>query len=79
MLVQLPYETYRKFDNYLENGQSALLQEVKNCLKKTYSTSFIKGDGQIVCINFNDVINFEIVPAFINRYVRQSLKCWAKA
>lgn len=67
MIVQLPYETYCKFNNYLENGQSALLQEVKNCLQKTYSTSFIKGDGQVVCINFTDGINFEIVPAFINK------------
>jgi hypothetical protein len=66
MIVQLPYETYRKFNNYLGNGQSALLQEVKNCLQKTYSTSDIKGDGQVVCVNFSDGINFEILPAFIN-------------
>jgi predicted nucleotidyltransferase len=67
MIVQLPYGTYCKFDNYFGNGQSALLQEVKNCLQKTYSTSFVKGDGQVVCINFKDGINFEIVPAFGNK------------
>jgi predicted nucleotidyltransferase len=67
MLVQLPYEIYKKYDNYSSNGQSALLQDVKAVLQKTYSTSHIKGDGQVIGINFTDGINFEIVPAFINK------------
>ena len=66
IIVQLPYSTYKKFDGYTSNGQSALLQEVKGVLQKTYSTSYIKGDGQVIGINFSDGINFEIVPAFIN-------------
>lgn len=67
MIVQLPYETYAKFNAYTSNGQSALLQEVKGVLQKTYSTSFVKKDGQVIGINFTDGINFEIVPAFINK------------
>ncbi|MGE4282837.1 MAG: nucleotidyltransferase [Clostridia bacterium] len=67
MIVQLPYQTYEKFNKYTSNGQSALLQEVKTVLQKTYSTSFVKGDGQVVGINFTDGINFEILPAFINK------------
>ncbi|MED1624525.1 SMODS domain-containing nucleotidyltransferase [Bacillus pseudomycoides] len=66
MIVRLPFTTYQKFDKYLLNGQSALLQEVKGALKKTYSTSFVKGDGQVIGINFTDGINFEIVPGFLN-------------
>lgn len=66
IIVRLPYETYVKFNNYSGNGQSALLQEVKGVLQKTYSTSYLKGDGQVIGINFSDGINFEIVPAFIN-------------
>ncbi|HBV98066.1 MAG: hypothetical protein JL50_00835 [Peptococcaceae bacterium BICA1-7] len=66
IIVQLPYETYVKFNNYTSNGQSALLQEVKSVLQKTYSTSHLKGDGQVIGINFTDGINFEIVPAFVN-------------
>lgn len=66
IIVQLPYSTYQKFNNYSGNGQSALLQEVKTVLQKTYSTSHVKGDGQVVGINFTDNIDFEIVPAFIN-------------
>lgn len=66
MLVVLPYETYQRFNNRQGNIQSALLQEVKEALKKTYSTSHIKADGQVVGINFADGINFEIVPVFKN-------------
>lgn len=66
IIVQLPYSTYEKFHKYSGNGQSALLQEVKGVLKKTYDKSYIKGDGQVIGINFTDDINFEIVPAFIN-------------
>lgn len=66
MIVQLPYSTYVKFNNYSGNGQSALLQEVKGVIQKTYSKSYIKADGQVIGINFTDGINFEIVPGFIN-------------
>ena len=67
MIVQLPYLTYKKFDAYNGNGQSALLQEVKGVLQKTYSTSHIKADGQVIGIDFEDGISFEIVPAFLNK------------
>ena len=67
MLVQLPYEVYQKYNNYTGNGQSALLQDVKNTITKTYRTTHLKGDGQIVSINWVDNINFEILPTFINK------------
>ena len=67
IIVQLPYETYSQFDKYAGNGQSALLQEVKGVLQKTYSTSYVKADGQVIGIDFADGISFEIVPAFINK------------
>lgn len=67
ILVQLPYETYVKFNGYSSNGQSALLQEVKKVLEKTYSTTYLKGDGQIISLPFSDGINFEVLPAFLNK------------
>lgn len=66
IVVRLPYETYVKFNNYSGNGQSALLQEVKGVLQKTYSKSYLKGAGQVIGINLTDGINFEIVPTFMN-------------
>ncbi|MEI8602682.1 hypothetical protein P4S55_18710 [Shewanella sp. PP-Sp27a-2] len=67
LIVQLPYEEYAKYDSYTTNGQSALLQAVRNSIAKTYSSSYVSGDGQVVKLNFTDGICFEIVPAFINK------------
>lgn len=67
IVAVLPNEVYWKYDSYQNNGQSALLQEVKNALKKTYSSSDISGDGQVIVIQFSDGMKFEIVPAFLNR------------
>lgn len=67
MIFQLPYEVYLKYNKYLNYGQSALLQEVKNSIKKTYNNTDISSDGQVVIITFSDNITFEVVPAFINK------------
>lgn len=66
ILVELPESTYTRFNNYQGNGQSALLQEVKKVIEKTYSKSSLKGDGQIISFPFDDGISFEILPAFLN-------------
>lgn len=66
MLFILPYEVYVQYNNYQGNGQSALLQAVKKSLQKTYSTSYLKGDGQVIGLDFTDGISFEIVPCFLN-------------
>lgn len=67
MIFQLPYKVYKRINDNVGNGQAALLQEVRNSLGKTYSTTHIGADGQVVVINFNDDITFEIVPAFITK------------
>lgn len=65
LLMILPYETYKKYDNYQGNGQSALLQAVKNSIAATYPTTTMRGDGQVVVIKFDDMI-YEVVPVFSN-------------
>lgn len=64
VLVELPWEQYTRFNQYSGNGQSALLAEVRNSLKSTYSSSKISADGQVVDIDFSDGVKFEVVPAF---------------
>lgn len=64
LLVELPENQKERFEQYNGNGQSALLQDIKDKLLKHYSSSNIKGDGQIVSIEFSDGICFEILPAF---------------
>lgn len=63
---RLPSAQYTKYNAYQGNGQSALLQAVKNSLVKTYSSSIVGGDGQVVVITFTDGIKFEILPYFDN-------------
>jgi hypothetical protein len=67
ILFRLPYNVYERINQHDGNGQSALLQEVRNSLQTTYKTSYIGGDGQVVKINFSDGVNFEIVPCFLNK------------
>ena len=67
MIFQLPYSEYDRYNNYTGNGQSALLQAVKKSIEKTYPTTSIRGDGQVILVPFNNGITFEVVPAFTNK------------
>ncbi len=64
IIVDLPWTDFKRFDEYTWNGQSSLLSNVRECLKKTYSTSSVSADGQVVDISFSDGVTFEIVPSF---------------
>lgn len=66
MLFEMPLSTYNTYNNYNGNGQSALLQAVKNSIQKTYSTTELKGDGQIVVVKFTDNMEIEVLPTFKN-------------
>lgn len=59
----LPVAVYHRFQAYVWNKQSALLQEVKNCLAVTYPSTDMSGDGQVVVVNFGSYC-VEVVPAF---------------
>lgn len=64
ILVELPKSEYEKYDYQKGNGQSRLLQSVKNAIKNPYPKSDIKADGQVIVIQFSDGMKFEILPAF---------------
>ncbi|PZR22994.1 MAG: nucleotidyltransferase [Flavobacterium psychrophilum] len=66
MLFELPLSTYNTYNSYNGNGQSALLQAVKNSIKTTYASTDIKGDGQIVQVSFSDGMIIELLPSFKN-------------
>ncbi len=65
MLMRLPADTYRKYNAYKTNGQSALLQDVKKSIAVTYPSTEIGGDGQVVVVKFSDM-KFEVLPVFLN-------------
>jgi hypothetical protein len=66
MVFELPYLIYKQYNEYVGNGQSALLQSVKKSIEKTYSNTRIKADGQVIIVPFDDNISFEVVPVFVN-------------
>lgn len=68
VLFKIPKETFDKFDDYKGNGQSALLQEIRDVIKKTYTTTEeIKAWGKIVLVKMSDdKHNVEVLPAFEN-------------
>ena len=66
MIFELPYSVYQQYNEYEGNGQSALLQAVKKSIEKTYATTSIRADGQVILVPFTDGITFEVVPAFSN-------------
>jgi hypothetical protein len=66
MIFWLPVAVYHQYDAHLGNGQSALLQSVRNSVRKTYPATDVGADGQVVSVPFTDGIIFEVVPAFEN-------------
>lgn len=67
MVFELPSDLYFQYDKYAGNGQSALLQAIRASMQKTYPTTSIGGDGQVVVVSFQDGITFEVVPVFTNK------------
>ena len=63
LIFDLPQSVYDRFDAYEDNGQSALLQEIKSVLKERYPRTDMRGDGQVVVIEF-DKYTIELVPGF---------------
>ncbi len=62
-IYELPDEVFKRFDDYESNGQSQLLNEIRDTLKEKYPSTDIKGDGQVVVISFTKY-NIELVPGF---------------
>jgi len=67
MMFELPSRLYFQYNGYSGNGQSALLQLVRNSIRTTYSRSEVGGDGQVVIVRFSDEMRFEVLPVFENQ------------
>ncbi len=63
IMARFDWSVYQRFEAYTYNGQSALLQEVKEKLEARYPQSRKRGDGQVVQIDFNSIL-VELVPVF---------------
>ncbi len=63
IIFDLPNSVYQKYNAYDSNGQSALLQEIKGVLLGRYPKTTMRGDGQVVVIEFTRY-TVELVPSF---------------
>lgn len=59
----LPIEVYQRVEQLQGNKQSQLLQAVKTVLQTSYPQTDMRGDGQVVVVNFNTVM-VEVLPCF---------------
>lgn len=68
ILFLMPYAEYGRYDSYLGNGQSQLLQDIKKIIQVTYpTTDKIRGDGQVVVVPFKNGHTVELLPAWQSR------------
>lgn len=65
VLFRMPAGTYTRFNDYSGNGQSALLQEVRDVLLGRYPRTKIRGDGPVVVVSFSDAPAVEVVPGVL--------------
>lgn len=63
ILFRMPSSLFNRYDASSGNGQSQLLQDVKTVLKKTYPTTDMRADGQVVVVPFTSFA-VEVLPVF---------------
>jgi len=66
MVFELPWSEYKRYKNLKGNGPSQLLQDVRKSLKVRYPMTEIKGDGQVVVVEFSQY-RVEVLPAFFDK------------
>lgn len=63
----MPPEKFEQYDDNQSNGQSQLLQDVKEILEEKYPDTPIRAFGKVVVIEFSDTKhNVELLPAWAN-------------
>ncbi|MEG0589925.1 SMODS domain-containing nucleotidyltransferase, partial [Aurantimicrobium sp.] len=65
MVFELPSSVLERFKKVEGNGPSQLLQDVKQKLLARYPKTTIRGDGQVVVIEFTG-FRVEVLPSFYN-------------
>lgn len=64
VIFLMPYSEFERYNSRFGNGQSHLLQDIKNILLTRYPNTDIRGDGPVVKVNFESY-NIEVVPSFL--------------
>lgn len=64
VIFVMPASEYERYNNHYANGQSHLLQDIKNILLEKYPNTDMRGDGQVVMVNFASYY-VEVIPGFL--------------
>jgi hypothetical protein len=64
ILFLLPSSEYDRYKKHTGNAQSQLLQAVRQVLLTKYSSTAIRGDGQVVVIPFSNGHTVELLPGW---------------
>lgn len=66
VLFKIPKEIFERYNNYHSNGQSQLLQDIREVLSEKYTTTDkISAWGKVVLVQFADgTHNIELLPAY---------------
>ncbi|MBX4965417.1 SMODS domain-containing nucleotidyltransferase [Rhizobium binae] len=63
IMAKFSWQVHERFEQRANNKQSQLLQEIREFLLEPYPQTNIRGDGQVVVVDFN-TITVELVPVF---------------
>jgi tRNA nucleotidyltransferase (CCA-adding enzyme) len=64
ILFIMPSSLFERYNRPFTNNQSQLLQDVKDVLKDTYSSTTMRADGQVVVVSFSGSFTVEVIPVF---------------
>ena len=64
IMVVMPESVFEQFNKHVGNGESHLLQAIREAILKTYPNTKIRADGQVVVVEFTDGMKFEVLPGF---------------
>ena len=78
ILYVLPSTAYFQFQQRAGNIQSQLLQDVKQTLEARHPNTRMRGDNQVVVVDFADGHGVEVVPAFLTSTAGGYLICNTK-
>lgn len=64
ILFLLPAVQFDRYNKLAGNAQSQLLQDVRNVLLQKYSSTQVRGDGQVVIVPFQSGHKVEVLPGW---------------
>jgi tRNA nucleotidyltransferase (CCA-adding enzyme) len=64
MIFELSDDDFKKYNTSDSNGQLKVLQDIKDAINATYSTTEIKVDRYVVAVNFTNYV-VEVCPVFL--------------